>query len=83
MRTRTNDTRKTQSERSSVGLLSSMLGLIGCAYVMGTPEYSGALPPTVERALTNLRKDLDRAGQDTKGMVAGLYYSVSGLVSGR
>jgi hypothetical protein len=66
-----------------IGMLGGFAGLFACAYVMGAPEFAEYFPKPVERALTNLRKDIDLAGDSARTTVSGAFQTVTGLVSGR
>jgi hypothetical protein len=52
-----------------LGLLVLIGGLFAGAYVLGSPAYASAFPLPMERALTNLRSEIDKATE-------GLGYSI-------
>jgi hypothetical protein len=70
-------------EKTGLALLSGLIGLVAFAYVLGTPDLAGKFPPTMERALINMRKDFDQAGENTRTGISNIHQTISGFIPAR
>jgi hypothetical protein len=74
-------TKKVRKEKSGLPLLAALLALIGGAYLLGAPEVAAHFPQSVERALTNMRGEIDKAGEAAMYSVSGVFGNVSSFVA--
>jgi hypothetical protein len=79
MRVEVKTNEKKKESGLGLGFVLSVLVLCGCAYYLGGPSLEGVFPKSVERALTNFRKEAD-------GVVEGavkIYDNAYGKIAGR
>jgi hypothetical protein len=73
MRIEVKDRSRARKDKLGIGLIVVVGGLLTFAYILGAPAYASAFPLPVERALTNLRNEMNKATE-------GLGYTISEIV---
>jgi hypothetical protein len=62
-----------KKDQLGLGLMALIGVMLAVAYILGSPAYATAFPQPLERALTNLRTEMDKASES-------LGYSISGFI---
>jgi hypothetical protein len=79
MRIDVNENGKSKKDQIGVGLLALFAVLFTVAYILGSPAYASAFPHSVERALINVRKEVDKATEGFGYTVAGVMDTVRNI----
>jgi hypothetical protein len=74
---------KQKRQESSLPLLLAFTGMLSCAYILSLPSVAGQFPLPMERALTNLKRDIDATADAAARSASSTYQSVVYLFSGR
>jgi hypothetical protein len=71
-----------KKDELGLGLVGLFLCLLTMAYMLGSPDYASAFPRPVERALTNMRNESDKAIEHVRFKMADTL-AVVGQIAGR
>jgi hypothetical protein len=71
-----------KKDQLGLGLVGLFLCLMSMAYMLGSPDYASSFPRPVERALTNLRNESDKAIENARLKMADTL-AVVGQIAGR
>ncbi len=61
-----------------LGLVAGFLALFAIGYGLGAPAIASVFPPKVERALTNLRNEIDGATEGLRRRLSNTYHTIAG-----